>query len=409
MFGNVTGHWLWIEAIGAFLLFASTFVLVQQKDLARNPPLPTIPLAHLPPPAPAKPKARLKQFGTRVAFVHVPYDSAYFTETTSNEKKALMAVFENEIHGAQTVGYIGDVTGRIRFKDEHGKEFADLRVQQGCWLQASSHEVNFPANAQHALIVAIKGYHGTQIVREAYRRTADVQNAEFKHEKLYVEVSLTSKGESLITGHYILTSTDKEFSLTQVEEYPSAPIPAQVIPQAEQLPHLAFMDAKEIFLYFDQAMAVEIPSGTNVGLVATFKNHSQDVRSKNVDAIAVTGTVEYKNKSGETEQVTCSWVEQQFQEVNIKAGRSQRLVVTFRAKPGAKIQALACDNESEPITMGRLAHLRMLQSLRWPTTKDIAQDCSEIEIVLIGNDGRTLFRGQFDFAVCDGKMTLTKK
>jgi len=85
------------------------------------------------------------------------------------------------------------------------------------------------------------------------------------------------------------------------------------------------------------------------------------------------------------------------------------LVVAFRDKPEAKIQALCCRNESEPITIVRLAYLRVLQGLKWPLAKDIVQDCSEVEIVLIGNDDHTLFCGKFDFAVRDGKMQLTKK
>lgn len=37
--GNVTGHWLWIEGMGWFVLFASSFIIVHSKELAKNPPL----------------------------------------------------------------------------------------------------------------------------------------------------------------------------------------------------------------------------------------------------------------------------------------------------------------------------------------------------------------------------------
>jgi hypothetical protein len=118
--------------------------------------------------------------------------------------------------------------------------------------------------------------------------------------------------------------------------------------------------------------------------------------------------VEYRNASGETEHVVCAWVEHKFQGIEIKAGRSQRLIVLFRDKPGSKLQALSCENDAMPITMGRLAYLRILQSLKWPLTKDIVQDCNELEIVLIGNDGHTLFRGRFGLVLTDGKIRLGK-
>jgi hypothetical protein len=168
------------------------------------------------PPEP-KPKPRLKQFGTRTASVYVPYGSAYFWEGRNEPTKALLAVFENEVHIAKT-GYVGNVTARIRFKDDRGNEITELRVQEGRWLKASSPEVNFPANTQHELIVAINdSYQNQRVVREAQREYAEVKNTKFTHEKLYIEVSLISQGETLLTGHYVLLSNKNEFSLTQVE------------------------------------------------------------------------------------------------------------------------------------------------------------------------------------------------
>lgn len=216
-FGNVAGHWLWIEAIGAFLLFASTFVLVQQQELAKNPPLPTKPPVHLPPPPLPRLNARLKQFGTRIAYVDIPLDHYYFEETRGGSKRALLAVFENEVHGAQATGEAKTVTGRIRYSDAKGAEVGEFRVQEGCWLQASAHEINFPPNAKHELIIAIRDYSQSHVVRVASRYSAGVKNTTFDHKKLYVEVSLISKGETLITGHYILNNKDGDFSLKQVE------------------------------------------------------------------------------------------------------------------------------------------------------------------------------------------------
>jgi hypothetical protein len=221
LFASVTGHWLWIEAIGAFLLFACTFVLVQKRELAKQPPSasPAVPAPALP----SKPQLtpRLKKFGTRSTYVHVPLSQYHFEETTDRSKRALLAVFENEVHGSQTTGTVRDVVGRIRYSDERESEITDFRVQEGCWLQASSHEVNFPPNAKHELIIATRDYSQAQIVREAGRYYSATKNIAFTQGKLYVEVSLISTGETLITGHYILVSTPDEFSLTQVEEQES--------------------------------------------------------------------------------------------------------------------------------------------------------------------------------------------
>lgn len=191
--------------------------------------------------------------------------------------------------------------------------------------------------------------------------------------------------------------------------YPPIP-PASPVPlEEEELPVLEFVDAKEIFLGFSQGVAVEIPAGTHIGLAAKFKNRAQGEQSKNVDAEGVTGNVEYRNAFGDQEHVACCWIEHRFQGIEIKPGRSQRLVVAFRDKPNAKVQALACENEGAmPITIGRFAYMKVLQSLRWPSQKDIVQDCNELEIVLIGNDGHTLFTGRFGLVLADGKMSLRK-
>jgi hypothetical protein len=170
----------------------------------------------LPPISKVRPRIRL--FGTRMAYLYVPYDSSYFAETSNKEIKALLAIFENEVHSIQGAGYVGNVKAKIRYKDENGKEISELRVQEGCWLQASSHEVGFPANTQHELIIATKDYHNAKIIREGYRKYAELKNTTYMQQKLYVETSLISGGEILLTSHYILVSTDKEFSLTPAEE-----------------------------------------------------------------------------------------------------------------------------------------------------------------------------------------------
>ena len=150
--------------------------------------------------------------------MYVPYDSAYFTETSNTEIKALLAIFENEVHSVQGAGYVSNVTAKVRYKDESGKEIPELRVQEGCWIKASTHEVNFPANTQHELIIATKDYRNTRIIREGYRKAAELKNTPYTQEKLYVEATLISGGQILLTSHYILVSKDKEFSLTPVEE-----------------------------------------------------------------------------------------------------------------------------------------------------------------------------------------------
>lgn len=83
--------------------------------------------------------------------------------------------------------------------------------------QASSHEISFPANAQHELIIVTKDYYHTRIVREGLKSNAELKNSIYTQKKLYVEVSLISQGETLLVERYILVFTKNDFSLTIIE------------------------------------------------------------------------------------------------------------------------------------------------------------------------------------------------
>lgn len=189
---------------------------------------------------------------------------------------------------------------------------------------------------------------------------------------------------------------------------PLPPSPA-ALPEEDELPQLEFVDASEIFLYPDHFWYGEIARGTHIGLVATFENPSKGKHSKNVDAEDVVGKLKFKNKSGKSLNVTSSWVGNGVQGMRIQAGLTQRLIVAFRDKPGTDICAVPCYNVHGPQRHSMRAYIRSLEQMKFPTPKEIMQDCSEIEIALIGNDDHTLFKHTFGFEVlADGKMNLKK-
>jgi hypothetical protein len=196
--------------------------------------------------------------------------------------------------------------------------------------------------------------------------------------------------------------------------------PTPVIPPQEthapptgkinSLPLLEFVESKEIFLHFNHAHAEEVPYGTHIGLIAIFKNPPAALHGKNVAATDVTAHLKYENRAGKTADYTCAWVGHAYQGIDINHGDAQKLIVVFRDKPSEKLSALITKNEHPPITYTAMARLRAFQSLRGPIVKEIMQDCSEIGIALIGNEGHTLFDGHFTLEVMNGgKMHLARK
>lgn len=175
---------------------------------------------HLPvlPPKAPKPEPNLKRFGTREAWVDIPLNSYYFEEVRASYQRALLAVYENEVEDNKRIGEVRDVVGQIRYSDEDGEEVQELRVQAGCWLGVSGCDADFPQNAKHELIIAIKSNNECQIIREA-RRHSSVKNIKFQYGRMKVHVKLlSSSGDVLLASNYLLISTQTEFSLTRMDE-----------------------------------------------------------------------------------------------------------------------------------------------------------------------------------------------
>src|SRR5258708_17629852 len=140
-----------------------------------------------------KPAPHIIQLPARSAWVRI--DDFCYRETKEAFTRAVIAVYENEVQDSEKIGDVQYVAGKIICSDEHGQELSELRVNQGCWMNAGN-EVNFLPNTRHELIIAIKEQRQYQILREAFKY-GSVRNTQFAHEKLFVTVQLIAKNEVL--------------------------------------------------------------------------------------------------------------------------------------------------------------------------------------------------------------------
>jgi hypothetical protein len=207
-FANVTGHWLWIEGIGAFLLFASSFVSVQQRDIAKHPPVPPV----VQQTAPVRPTANVAKLPPRVTGVLVNPQYDVFQEAMPGTgEPAVLAEYENTPLVERQIGSINGVGALVIYSDENGQEVHELRVQAGCWLGANG-DVNFPPRTKHQLLLALKTHDRVLVIHGGPR---DAIPSPIRHNRLNIEVRLgTNQGQPVRTDRYVLIATNEEFDNT---------------------------------------------------------------------------------------------------------------------------------------------------------------------------------------------------
>lgn len=156
-----------------------------------------------------KPEPNIVRLPPRTAWIQL--EESCYRERESTYTRAVIAVYENEVQEGKKTGGVDNVVAKITFSDERWQEFADLRVNEGCWINART-EVNFPRNARHELIIAIKENRGYHILKEIAKYDS-IRNIKFQHQHLFVKVQLIAHEGIVRTDRYLLAATENDFSL----------------------------------------------------------------------------------------------------------------------------------------------------------------------------------------------------
>lgn len=92
------------------------------------------------------------------------------------------------------------------------------------------------------------------------------------------------------------------------------------------------------------------------------------------------------------------------------AGISSKELIIATRKTNEFPCALENINADSPSPMSRLAQIRDLQQMQFPTEKHIMSDCNKIEITLAGgSDNQTIYREALGFEIDEaGAMRLIK-
>lgn len=162
-----------------------------------------------------RPVPNIVRLRPRIAQVFVNSRLGVFQESEPwSGEPAALAVYENAPMENIQIGSASDVAGYITYRDKKGEEIQDLRVQNGCWLEANE-RVHFPPLTKHELMIALKTSSGGLALHGSPK---DKFPAKITQEKLNVEVKLVSnKGDILLTNRYLLVLTKDKFSLTEAD------------------------------------------------------------------------------------------------------------------------------------------------------------------------------------------------